>query len=109
MKNEKDYDAPAAFGKQKKSAAPVELKPEKLFALRADVDLKPFLNRAGFLSQLLEWSSKQKEPFAVSTVIATFNRKQIEGNKVTPDRCRRYVSYCLSHDLFKRAGTREAK
>ena len=100
------YDKAAAYAK---TPAKFEPKPEKLFMLRADVKLAEFTARKGFLGQLLEWSSKQKEAFAVSNVIATFNGKQMEGHKVTPDRCRRYVSYCLSHDLFKKAGIREAK
>ena len=100
------YDKAAAYAK---TPAKFEPKPEKLFALRADVKLAEFTARPGFLSQLLEWSDKQKEAFAVSNVIAEFNGRQIEGHKVTPDRCRRYVSYCLSHDLFKKSGTREAK
>lgn len=38
-------------------------------------------------------------------LIAEFNGRQIDGHKVTPQRVRRYVSYCVSHKIFKKAGT----
>lgn len=86
--------------KAKKAKATVVAKaaPVKQYALRADVDTKKFTR--GFLAEFLAFAGK-KDAVTVASLVAEFGGRQIDGHKVNELRIRRYVSYCLSNDLFK--------
>jgi hypothetical protein len=83
-----------------------EVKAKQEYSLLATVDVKKFTR--GFLAEFLAFVAK-KEVVTVEQLVAEFNGRQIDGHKVTPERVKRYVSYCMAHELFKKAGTRETK
>jgi hypothetical protein len=81
----------------------VKAKPEQEYSLLATVEVKKFTR--GFLAEFLAFVAK-KEVVTLAELVAEFNGRQIDGHKVTPQRVRRYVSYCVSHEILKKAGAR---
>jgi hypothetical protein len=54
----------------------------------------------GFLGEFVKFANK-KDSVTTTQLIAEFNGRQIDGHKVSPQRVKRYISYCVSHDIFK--------
>jgi hypothetical protein len=54
----------------------------------------------GFLGEFVAFANK-KDSVTTAQLIAAFHGRQIAGRRVTPQRVKRYISYCLSHDIFK--------
>jgi hypothetical protein len=61
--------------------------------------------KRGSLLGFVEFAEK-KGAVTVAELTAEFKGRQIDGHKVTPKRVRRYISYCVSHDIFKTVDTR---
>ena len=82
----------ATPAKAEKSAEP---KPEKRYVVGSTDTVK-----RGWLKEMIDWASKQ-DSVSVASIFRKFGGRTIDGHRVSELRCRRYVSYCVSHGILK--------
>lgn len=75
-----------------------KLKPEQQYVLQSNTSASKF-NR-GFLGAFVAFVNK-KGTVDTPALVAEFSGRQFDGRKVTPDRVRRYVVYCMAHGILK--------